>query len=118
AQGVNALAFTSDGRRLASAGHDGHVRTWSGTGGQETVALPAARGSEALAFGKGGKLLATAGGPASGPGEVRLWKLDGISRYQHSLDLPAAAVALAMNTDATLLAAACDGKQVRRVAGP
>src|SRR5207253_1810897 len=71
AQGVNALAFTSDGRRLASAGHDGHVRTWSGTGGQETVALPAARGSEALAFGKGGRRLAT----ASEDEKIRVWNV-------------------------------------------
>jgi WD40 repeat protein/serine/threonine protein kinase len=65
------VAFRPDGRRIAAASHDGTVRVWDVTTGQEVVRPPLrhAAGATGVAFSPDGGRLAT----ASLDGTVRVW---------------------------------------------
>src|SRR5262249_17829620 len=71
---VNSVCFSPDGKRLASASHDGKVRVWDAQTGQEALTL---RSDTALVtsvcFSPDGRRLASAGGNRGQPGEVKLW---------------------------------------------
>ena len=72
---MHGVAFSPDGKLLATAGADGTIRLWNPATGQAVGApLPADTGAgpaacSAVAFSPDGKLLATAGAD----GTVRLW---------------------------------------------
>ena len=73
---VNAVAFSPDGRLLASAGDDGTVRLWDPATGAEQATLTGHDGRVyAVAFSPDGRRLASAGerrdGAAVGPGHRR-----------------------------------------------
>ena len=59
---VQGVAFSPDGRRIASAGHDGFVKLWDLTTGQEVLTLSRHKAEVAcVAFSPNGHLLASSG---------------------------------------------------------
>jgi WD40 repeat protein/serine/threonine protein kinase len=71
---VTSVAYSPDGKRLASGSHDGTVRVWDAATGQQLRVL---RGHTApvngVAFSPDGKRIASASGEAGRPGEVKVW---------------------------------------------
>src|SRR5262249_48156239 len=71
---VRAVAFTPDGKRLASTGADRLVHLWDADTGRELQSLSGHEDRvEALAFSPDGKRLATGGRD----GQLRLWDVTG-----------------------------------------
>lgn len=66
---VERVAFSPDGRRLATAGADKVVRVWDAETGKELKALPSPGRVTVVAFSPDGKSLAA----GSMDGSIRIW---------------------------------------------
>jgi WD40 repeat protein/tRNA A-37 threonylcarbamoyl transferase component Bud32 len=74
---LNNVAYSPDGRLLASSDEAGEVRVWDMPGGTLRYVLPV-RGPRvhALTFSPDGKSLLSAAVPAEGPGDINVWEAE------------------------------------------
>jgi WD40 repeat protein len=102
---VEGVAFSPNGKLLASADADGTVRLWNLANGQAVASLPAdiGVGVTAVAFSPNGNLLAT----ADADGTVGLWDpATGQAVASLPADIGVAVTAVAFSPDGNLLATA------------
>ena len=104
---VTSVAFSPDGKRLASASRDGTVKVWDAATGQETLTLKGHTGRVAsVAFSPDGKRLATASRRQDGEGVGR--RRPG-RKSSPSRGTPAVSTSVAFSPDGKRLASASDG---------
>jgi WD40 repeat protein len=107
--GVEAVRFAPDGRRLVTAGLDRTVHVWDAGTGAALAVLTGHGGSvDDLAFSPDGRLLASASQDAT----VRLWDARTL-RLLETLPHASLVYAVAFSPDGTRLAAGCEDNTIR-----
>jgi WD40 repeat protein len=105
------VAFSPDGKLLASGGPEGAVQLWEVAEGKLLAALEGHKGQVgALAFSPDGKILAAGGGPEHTTGQVRLWDVAGRRPLGEPIARPFLVSAVAFGKDSrTLVTASFEG---------
>jgi WD40 repeat protein len=107
---VNAVAWSPDGKWLASCGQDGLVKFWDAGSGKEAASLVAhGGGATALTFSQRGELLATAGAD----GTIKLWDVGSRKIVATFFGHLGTVRAVAIAPDVSSLASAGDDGTVR-----
>ena len=95
---INVLAFTPNGKMIASGSDDGTIRVWDTSTGTQMLSIPS-RKTNSLAFSEDGKILAS-----SDPVNIQLWDV-GTGTQLKSLKAENDSVTvLAFSTDSDVLA--------------
>jgi WD40 repeat protein/tRNA A-37 threonylcarbamoyl transferase component Bud32 len=106
---VNSVAYSLDGRRLASGSNDGEVKVWDAHTGKETVAFHHADGVLGLAFSPDGRRLVA----AAGNNLVKVWD---VTTQKEALVLRGhkdAVASVAFSPDGWRLASGCGDGTVK-----
>lgn len=104
------VAFSDDGKRLASCGYDKLIRVWDTTTGKATGVLKEhTEAVYAVAFSSDGKLLASAAADRS----VKIWDLESGTRLYTITDPTDAVLTLAFRPGSRTLAAGGADKRIR-----
>jgi WD40 repeat protein/serine/threonine protein kinase len=102
---VLSVAFSVDGKLLASGGDDGTVRLWEGSAGQALATFQGHRGSvTSVSFAPDGRALASAGKD----GMLKIWDL-ATAEEQTLATFPGGVLSVAISPDGQWLAAAGTG---------
>jgi WD40 repeat protein len=100
--GIVDLAFSRDGKLLASAGFDGNARVWEVASDDEILTLPAQAFVLSVAFSPDGNLLASSGSD----GTVKVWDVSSGAEVQSLAGHLGAVLSVAFSPDGRLLATA------------
>jgi eukaryotic-like serine/threonine-protein kinase len=122
-KGSRSIAFSPDGRRLATAGKDSSIRIWNMATGTESMVLAGHRlPVRSLAFSPDGRRLASSafaeGDESQQHGEVKIWDAATGNVLQTLPDLPARVYAIAFSPDSRFLACALGQHQHRSQPAP
>jgi WD40 repeat protein len=100
--GVYGLAFSPDGKRLASAGADGSIKFWNSATAEPLFAFTGAHkgGSRAVAFSPDGQSLASGGMDKT----VKIWDAKAGGKTIKTLNMPAPIYSVAISADGQRIA--------------
>ena len=95
---INVLAFTPNGKMIASGSDDGTIRVWDTSTGTQMLSIPS-RKTNSLAFSEDSKILAS-----SNPGNIQLWDVGTGTQLKSLKAENDSGTVLTFSTDSNILA--------------